>query len=1009
MKKAKSIKNMSMIAGTAIAATAVGTSTIAHADSQPATSTETTQSTPQQQLANTKRANDQQLQTLASENSKAESAKQQEIEQNIQAVQSQTEQAIAKNDQQISSNEQKLHEQDQQALSRETESVNTSAQKQISAENTSYNQSVSAQTTANQASEDALAKQNDQALQEASKHVVTPAQKDALTKSATDQFNAGKQAAEQQFTDATNKANDDHQTKLNELNTAKQNDVNNAQAKHEQAIATQQQANDQAIANAQHAYDNAVANAPKISDATKPAQPATSVNDLTDAHWADPEGLNDETKPYYPIVHVARWNNIENSWFKNPQAMAVSNKDQLPMDFKPGIILYDATNDHSAKIASTGLTEDQKRELNTLSNHWLNQVRHYFWDVLQIQKTNPNAKINGYYNGTRELTVKDFAPQAPIHDLFTPNEYWQQVGQVISRGREKYGTDYEHTTPQASNKFTLKDHNRTGWNDGTSGYNDLINLWGLWTTQHNDNAEYDPSLQDSNNESLFNQLASGENLYRINGSTMLEMEVSLYNKLQEMTYGEYQGQISNTNKTPLIGGHLANVLNPKFQFVTMAFQNATTDPSFKASPNTGSNYYVMWDFAGIQNESVSENALKKSTAEGGKWVGISKTDTSIDAIVSPAYDENVPGHDLIDPNGEINTGIVDQIHAAQTDSNAKPNLNDPSVVSAKQNLDHVKSEAETKLNNVKNANSLDQINADYAAKINAENDRYNDQIKQIKDQRDQNLAKLNEAYSNKIAQIKALPESTDQLKAQLDQKMTDLKNANAKKLADLKKEHEDKLKSIETSRQNTIDDYKQRMQDTFNTRLAGMNQNLTEDNQRLKDELKHAIELNNQSLTDLKRNNQAKYNALAEKLNKEYTALQNKLLPKQTTEEINHHEVVSQTNDHVELGNRTVVLPTTSTDSTAPTAKITEPTVVSSKTPTSNETTTQSTVTENEINESTVVSPKTASKNISKNTSSNSTMTRLPQTGSEESMLTVILGIMLSVLSLGLITPKKDN
>ena len=1007
MKKAKSIKNMSMIASTAIAATAVGTSTIAHADSQPATSTETTQSTPQQQLANTKRANDQQLQTLASENSKAESAKQQEIEQNIQAVQSQTEQAIAKNDQQISSNEQKLHEQDQQALSRETESVNTSAQKQISAENTSYNQSVSTQTTANQASEDALAKQNDQALQEASKHVVTPAQKDALTKSATDQFNAGKQAAEQQFTNATNKANDDHQTKLNELNTDKQNDVNNAQAKHEQAIATQQQANDQTIANAQHAYDNAVANAPKISDATKPAQPATSVNDLTDAHWADPEGLNDETKPYYPIVHVARWNNIENSWFKNPQAMKVSNKDQLPMDFKPGIILYDATNDHSAKIASTGLTEDQKRELNTLSNHWLNQIRHYFWDVLQIQKTNPNAKINGYYNGTRELTVKDFAPQAPIHDLFTPNEYWQQVGQVISRGREKYGTNYEHTTAQASNKFTLKDHNQTGWNDDTGDYSSIISSWGDWTVDHNDSSLNNTMYDANTNNSKLGSLATGENLYRINGSTMLEMEVSLYNKLQEMAYGEYQGQISNTDKTPLIGGHLANVLNPKFQFVTMAFQNATTDPTFKALPNTGANYYVMWDFAGIQDESVSENALKKATAEGGKWVDISKTDTSIDEI--DTVDSSETGHDLIDPNGEINTGIVDQIHAAQTDSNAKPNLNDPSVVSAKQNLDHVKSEAETKLSNVKNANPLDQINADYAAKINAENDRYNDQIKQIKDQRDQNLAKLNEAYSNKIAQIKALPESTDQLKAQLDQKMTDLKNTNAKKLADLKKEHEDKLKSIETSRQNTIADYKQRMQNTFNTRLAGMNQDLTEDNQRLKDELKHTIELNNQSLTDLKRNNQAKYNALAEKLNKEYTALQNKLFPKQTTEEINHHEVVSRTNDHVELGNHTAVLPTTSTASTAPTAKITEPTVVSSKTPSSNETTTESAVTENEINESTVVSPKTASKNISKNTSSNSAMTRLPQTGSEESMLTVILGIMLSVLSLGLITPKKDN
>ncbi len=940
------------------AITATGTiATTAHADTQPTNQSSATRSaivmSAQDQLNNLKQQQLQAESNLAKQNNADYAKSKNVIQPQINDLNAQLKKQKADQEAQDIQITQKFYQTKSNAANKQE---NQRYDNVVSAENTSYNQSVSTQTTANQASEDALAKQNDQALQEASKHVVTPAQKDALTKSATDQFNAGKQAAEQQFTDATNKANDDHQTKLNELNTAKQNDVNNAQAKHEQAIATQQQANDQAIANAQHAYDNAVANAPKISDATKPAQPATSTNDLTDAHWADPEGLNDETKPYYPIVHVARWNNIENSWFKNPQAMKVSNKDQLPMDFKPGIILYDATNDHSAKIASTGLTEDQKRELNTLSNHWLNQVRHYFWDVLQIQKTNPNAKINGYYNGTRELTVKDFAPQAPIHDLFTPNEYWQQVGQVISHGREKYGTNYEHTTPQASNKFTLKDHNRTGWNDGTSGYNDLINLWGLWTTQHNDNAEYDPSLQDTNNESLFNQLASGENLYRINGSTMLEMEVSLYNKLQEMAYGEYQGQISNTDKTPLIGGHLANVLNPKFQFVTMAFQNATTDPTFKALPNTGANYYVMWDFAGIQDESVSENALKKATAEGGKWVGISKTDTSIDAIVSPAYDENKPGHDLIDPNGEINTGIVDQIHAAQTDSNAKPNLNDPSVVSAKQNLDHVKSEAETKLNNVKNANSLDQINADYAAKINAENDRYNDQIKQIKDQRDQNLAKLNEAYSNKIAQIKALPESTDQLKTQLDQKMNDLKNTNAKKLADLKKEHEDKLQALAEEHQTKLNDIK-----------ANINKQVTDYKQQLAD--KHSKD--NQGLVDQINALQSKLTSQKAKLDKqlvdlkaqhqtEYNAMAAKLAPKQVA-----LKVVNGNTNHYEISNdKTIVLNPQKSSNVKHVTK------------------------ETKQNKSTLMTREEYK--------------RLPQTGSDNSLALVALGALSSMFGLGL-------
>ena len=431
-----------------------------------------------------------------------------------------------------------------------------------------------------------------------------------------------------------------------------------------------------------------------------------------------------------------------------------------------------------------------------------------------------------------------------------------------------------------------------------------------------------------------------------------------------MAYGEYQGQINNTDKTPLIGGHLANVLNPKFQFVTMAFQNATTDPTFKALPNTGANYYVMWDFAGIQDESVSENALKKATAEGGKWVGISKTDTSIDEI--DTVDSSETGHDLIDPNGEINTGIVDQIHAAQTDSNAKPNLNDPSVVSAKQNLDHVKSEAETKLSNVKNANPLDQINADYAAKINAENDRYNDQIKQIKDQRDQNLAKLNEAYSNKIAQIKALPESTDQLKAQLDQKMTDLKNANAKKLADLKKEHEEKLQALAEEHQAKLNDIKA----DLNKQVTDYKQQLADkhskDNQGLVDQI-NALQSKltsqkaklDKQLVDLKAQHQTEYNAMAAKLAPKQVAL------KVVNGNTNHYEISNGNTNHYEISNdKTIVLNPQKSSNVKHVTK------------------------ETKQNKSTLMTREEYK--------------RLPQTGSNNSLALVALGALSSMFGLGL-------
>lgn len=69
---------------------------------------------------------------------------------------------------------------------------------------------------------------------------------------------------------------------------------------------------------------------------------------------------------------------------------------------------------------------------------------------------------------------------------------------------------------------------------------------------------------------------------------MLQYEVDLYNKLQGMTWGEYNAG------SQVMGGHLNNALCPSLSTVSMAFESRRSHTKGSSNPD----YYVTWEFAG---------------------------------------------------------------------------------------------------------------------------------------------------------------------------------------------------------------------------------------------------------------------------------------------------------------------------------------------------------------------------------------------------------------------------
>lgn len=226
----------------------------------------------------------------------------------------------------------------------------------------------------------------------------------------------------------------------------------------------------------------------------------------------------------------------------------VSNEQQLPVNFTPGIIQYNHQSDRSARIDGQ-LTSQQMQTLNGYSDRWMNSLRH-IWQSLPTHYS---------YHGQRY--------QAP-NDLITPPSLFNAISQMAAdRTRVHYG--YEHTGDE---RLALDTAGDTAYGQ----YISQANLTPSETVVH----QVAPNATGTS-------FVVGENLFKLSGNTMLEAEVNLFNRMQDMLWGEatnLNGKLEGAND------HLANALNPLFTHTAMGFQ--------LVSPN---HWYVTWDFEGLDN------------------------------------------------------------------------------------------------------------------------------------------------------------------------------------------------------------------------------------------------------------------------------------------------------------------------------------------------------------------------------------------------------------------------
>ena len=282
--------------------------------------------------------------------------------------------------------------------------------------------------------------------------------------------------------------------------------------------------------------------------------------------------------------------------------------------------------------------------------------------------------------------------------------------------------------------------------------------------------------------------------------------------------------------------------------------------------------------------------------------------------------------------------------------------------------------------NTKYSDRATKLKADHDAKIKAENDAYQAKVSQ-----------LNNDLQTKINTIKAQPENTDQLKAQLDQKLAQVKQGGQHKLDQLKQAHEARLQKIQQDAEDTLAAYKANLDKNAQIKIAKAQADHDASVKALNDnytQLKSQLDAQQAKLVN---DDQAQYNALATKLDSELTALKNQVLPKPAD-----HQTAQ--NKQVVAGNANTV----ALDTTGKTTVVLPGNTTSSAVTTTNKAVTTTT-------QAVAATPSTISKQAVTPTASHSTTKSdhvLPQTGNNNTLAISILGMLLFVMSFGIIDLK---
>ncbi|UNL36949.1 hypothetical protein G8B26_06080, partial [Limosilactobacillus reuteri] len=254
---------------------------------------------------------------------------------------------------------------------------------------------------------------------------------------------------QQALSDAANTQTSQAQAAANNYNSAvaKENDT------YQGKLSTQQATNAENIKNAEVSLASATANANKsyevattndVAVTGRVAKPQTDVKVPT---YVTNYGIHLEVRGYNGAIPVSDYTYPEfaNTYYgEYPDSAVITNKaaestphdiSEMPLDFQPGLLSYDAKTDHSEKVSTDGLTADQVQVLRALSLSWENGFRN---NVFQNYREFYNVvnKNDGFVN---------VAPVDLVSTDFTDN-----IANQVVANRTKYVPGTKTVTPTAT-------------------------------------------------------------------------------------------------------------------------------------------------------------------------------------------------------------------------------------------------------------------------------------------------------------------------------------------------------------------------------------------------------------------------------------------------------------------------------------------------------------------------------------------------------------------------------
>lgn len=863
--------------------------------------------------------------------------------------------------------------------------------------------------------------ENQAAQANANKLAELQASNDAKTKVLNQQLQDQTNLANQQASDAYAQKNAEvrqsEQAQEVAENTTYQSQVSAQTKANDQAVANQQQANDQELTEAAKHIVTPEQKQSQIDSATKDAQQA--LDQAKSDHDATVNKLNDQ------LANDLKQNAQQEQTAKNDLKQPNQADSQKQLD--------DAQN--AVNNAQSKANDAQKALTN--AKNTLNASRNALTQAQDAQKDHVVNTINlpaGYIDAWKEyVNTKEKNDY-----LVTESTYPDVFKKLETLDKEALKNNVYHTNSAAEKVPVTLNANGTLSRDdiikatqfavsllnpireaiGVTPYKitnasidvaqDVANEyrkdnWNTWDHAH-DNDALD-SVANKWNIDLVGESWAGDGSFGQvkwtpnNGDTEF---VHNYNNLtlNDLYKGVYSSILSLLFHDADQGyGHATDILGVRAANSDLTVAGDNLGVSFEYGK--GMKAWGQTNVGGFHFNSISDASSKNVQRLVKEGYVVDAADPNA-KVNQPGYRDEIaiPGQDsqkqIADLQAKVNQAQnqVDQLTKTANAANQTLTAAKAKLADLQKNTTDAKNSYQQQLAaiNTKFSDQAAKLQADHDAKVKAENDAYQAKVDQ-----------LNHDLQTKINAIKAQPENTDQLKTQLDQKLAQVKQDGQHKLDQLKQAHEARLQKIQQNADDTLAAYKANLDKNAQTKIAKAQADHDASVKALNDnytQLKSQLDAQQAKLVN---DDQAQYNALATKLDGELTALKNQVLPKPADHQTaQNKQVVAGNANTVALdnsGKTTVVLPseekktvvTTTNKPVATTASVTTTTQAVTVTP------------------STAVTPSITSKQTATPTTSHNTAKSdhtLPQTGNNNTLAISILGMLLFVMSFGIIDLK---